>query len=92
MIFIQVILFVLVYIITLVLSYKLIEEYDIAYRIKWLNFPPFTCRKCFNFWSGLTVFIAGGLLFKWYVFMALGVIFQALTAISMHVDDKRKLR
>lgn len=57
---------------------------------KWLQFPPFHCRKCLTFWSNLAAGLTIGLAFNLYVTMATVAVMAVLTAIAMHVDQKRK--
>ena len=57
---------------------------------KWLQFPPFHCRKCLTFWSNCVAGLTIGLAFNLYITMATVVVMAILTAIAMHVDQKNK--
>lgn len=57
---------------------------------QWLQFPPFHCRKCLTFWSNFAAGLVVGLSFSLWVTMITVLVMATLTAISMHVDQKRK--
>ncbi len=57
---------------------------------KWLQFPPFHCRKCLTFWTLIGISLVIGLSFNWEYFMISGIILAIMTAIAMHVDQKNK--
>lgn len=57
---------------------------------KWLQFPPFHCRKCLTFWTLIGISLVIGLSFNWDYFMISGIILAIMTAIAMHVDQKNK--
>lgn len=57
---------------------------------KWLQFPPFNCKKCLTFWSNLIIGIIIGISFNLYITMATISVMAVLTGIAMNVDQKRK--
>lgn len=55
---------------------------------RWLNFKPFSCRKCLTFWSLISISVAVGLSFEMYYLMSTGIVMAILTAIAMEVHQK----
>lgn len=83
----QFIITFIIYFINLFSAYYVTEVKRLP---SFLQFPPFHCRKCLTFWSGITIFTVIGVSFNLYILLITGVIFQILTAISMHIDQKNK--
>lgn len=57
---------------------------------RWLQFPPFHCRKCLTFWSNLVAGFVIGLSFNLFITMITVFVMAVLTAIAMHIDQKNK--
>lgn len=57
---------------------------------KFLDFKPFSCRLCLNFWALVAIYVAIGISFKLWVMLIAGVILAILNAIAMWVNQKSK--
>ena len=57
---------------------------------RWLQFPPFDCRKCLTFWSNFIAGLVIGISFNLFITMTTVLVMGVLTAISMHIDEKNK--
>ena len=87
LIFLQFALMFIIYLIVVPVVYYWTEVRRLP---KWLQFPPFHCRKCLTFWTLIGISLVIGLSFNWEYFMISGIILAIMTAIAMHVDQKNK--
>lgn len=87
LIFLQFTLMFIIYLIVVPVVYYWTEVRRLP---KWLQFPPFHCRKCLTFWTLIGISLVIGLSFNWEYFMISGIILAIMTAIAMHVDQKNK--
>lgn len=87
LIFLQFALMFIIYLIVVPVVYYWTEVRSLP---KWLQFPPFHCRKCLTFWTLIGISLVIGLSFNWDYFMISGIILAIMTAIAMHVDQKNK--
>jgi len=55
-----------------------------------LDYKPFSCRLCLNFWLLVGIYAAIGISFKLWAFMIAGVILAGLNAIAMIINQKNK--
>ena len=55
-----------------------------------LDYMPYSCRKCLSFWSLMAIYISIGLVFHLYITMAVGAILTVLDVIAVIVDQKNK--
>lgn len=55
-----------------------------------LDFKPFSCRLCLNFWLLVAIYIALGISFNLWVMLIAGVILAILNAIAMWVNQRNK--
>lgn len=82
------------FIIAFIIYFTIVMSAYYATEVKrlpeWLQFPPFDCRKCLTFWSNFTAGLVIGLSFSLYITMITVFVMATLTAISMHIDQKRK--
>ena len=69
------------------LCWKITEVWGLP---QWLEYEPWVCKKCLSFWSLLACFVAVGLLFHFWITMAVGLILTVLDTIAVMVDQKRK--
>lgn len=82
--------FVIAFIMYFVIVYGAYYATEVKRLPEWLQFPPFECRKCLTFWSNFIVGLVIGLSFSLYITMITVMVMAILTAISMHIDQKRK--
>ena len=83
----QVILVIALFIPIKWICYKITEEWGLP---TFLNYMPYSCRKCLSFWSLMAIYISIGLVFHLYITMAVGAILTILDAIAVIVDQKKK--
>lgn len=69
------------------ICYKITEEWGLP---TFLNYMPYSCRKCLSFWSLMAIYISIGLVFHLYITMAVGAILTILDVIAVIVDHKKK--
>ena len=69
------------------ICYKITEELGLP---TFLNYMPYSCRKCLSFWSLMAIYISIGLVFHLYITMAVGAIITILDVIAVIVDQKKK--
>lgn len=69
------------------ICYKITEEWGLP---TFLNYMPYSCRKCLSFWSLMAIYISIGLVFHLYITMAVGAIITVLDVIAVIVDQKKK--
>ena len=69
------------------ICYKITEEWGLP---TFLNYMPYSCRKCLSFWSLMAFYISIGLIFHLYITMAVGAILTVLDVIAVIVDQKKK--
>lgn len=82
--------FVIAFIMYFVIVYGAYYVTEVKRLPEWLQFPPFECRKCLTFWSNFIAGLVVGLSFSLYITMITVFVMAILTAISMHIDQKRK--
>lgn len=82
--------FVIAFIMYFVIVYGAYYATEVKRLPEWLQFPPFECRKCLTFWSNFIAGLVVGLSFNLYITMITVFVMAILTAISMHIDQKRK--
>lgn len=82
--------FVIAFIMYFVIVYGAYYATEVKRLPEWLQFPPFECRKCLTFWSNFIAGLVVGLSFSLYITMITVMVMAILTAISMHIDQKRK--
>ena len=82
--------FVIAFIMYFVIVYGAYFVTEVKRLPEWLQFPPFECRKCLTFWSNFIAGLVVGLSFSLYITMITVMVMAILTAISMHIDQKRK--
>lgn len=83
----QILLVIFIFLVVKYLTWKTIEDWGIP---RWLDYKPFSCYLCFTFWSLLSVFLAIGCVFKFYVTLVVGLVLTVLNAIAMWIDQKNK--
>ena len=83
--------FIAIFITYLLVVYTAYYVTEVKRLPSWLQFPPFHCRKCLTFWSMMAVSLVIGLSFDLLVYMATGILLAILTAISMQIDEKKKI-
>ena len=82
--------FVIAFIMYFVIVYGAYYVTEVKRLPEWLQFPPFDCKKCLTFWSNFIAGLVVGLSFSLYITMITVFVMAILTAISMHIDQKRK--
>ena len=82
--------FVIAFIMYFVIVYGAYFVTEVKRLPEWLQFPPFECKKCLTFWSNFIAGLVVGLSFSLYITMITVMVMAILTAISMHIDQKRK--
>lgn len=82
--------FVIAFIMYFVIVYGAYFVTEVKRLPEWLQFPPFECKKCLTFWSNFIAGLVVGLSFSLYITMITVFVMAILTAISMHIDQKRK--
>lgn len=82
--------FVIAFIMYFVIVYGAYYATEVKRLPEWLQFPPFDCKKCLTFWSNFIAGLVVGLSFNLYITMITVMVMAILTAISMHIDQKRK--
>lgn len=82
--------FVIAFIMYFVIVYGAYYATEVKRLPEWLQFPPFECKKCLTFWSNFIAGLVVGLSFSLYITMITVFVMAILTAISMHIDQKRK--
>lgn len=82
--------FVIAFIMYFAILYGAYYATEVKRLPEWLQFPPFECRKCLTFWSNFIAGLVVGLSFSLYITMITVFVMAILTAISMHIDQKRK--
>lgn len=55
---------------------------------KALMYKPFTCDKCFTFWTMLLIYSIGGTLTESWYFLGLGLLLTVLNVIAMAVAER----
>ena len=87
MIFLQFVLMFLIYLISMPAIYYFT---DVRRPPRWLDFKPFSCRKCLTFWTLLGISLVIGLSFDWIYFMFEGIILAVATTYALYLDQKNK--
>lgn len=71
-------------------TYKLCDEIGLP---KWLDYLPWICRKCLNFWTQtfiyVTIFILSSYTY-WYLLL-MGNILNILNTIAIYIDEKKNI-
>lgn len=66
---------------------------DVKGLPEFLNYKPYICRKCLNFWIQLfiypTVFIISN--YDWWYLLIMGEILNILNTIALHLDEKNTI-
>lgn len=83
----QVIAVLVIFIPTKYLCWKITEVWGLP---TFLDYQPYSCKKCLSFWLLMAFYIAVGLLFHLWITMAVGGLITALDAIAQHIDQKKK--
>lgn len=55
-----------------------------------LDYMPYSCRKCLSFWSLTALFLVCGLLLHLWITMAVGCVLTVLDTIAVIVDQRKK--
>ena len=87
MIFLQFTLMFLIYLISMPAIYYFT---DVRRPPIWLDFKPFSCRKCLTFWTLTGISLVIGLSFDWYYFMIFGITLAVATTYALYLDQKNK--
>lgn len=82
--------FVIAFIMYFVIVYGAYYATEVKRLPEWLQFPPFDCKKCLTFWSNFIAGLVVGLSFSLYITMITVFVMAILTAISMHIDQRKK--
>ena len=83
----QLILVIAIFIPIKWICYKITEVWGLP---TFLDYMPYSCRKCLSFWSLLAFYLSVGLVFHLYITMAVGAILTILDVIAVMVDQKNK--
>lgn len=59
-----------------------------GYRIPFLDYKPYICRKCLGFWLLASTYLAIGLSLHLYTLMIVGLMLTTLDTIALIVDEK----
>lgn len=83
----QVLLVIVIFILIKWICYKITEVWGLP---TFLDYMPYSCRKCLSFWSLTACFIACGLLLHLWITMAVGCVLTVLDTIAVIVDQRKK--
>lgn len=61
-------------------------------RLEWLNFKPFSCRKCFTGWYIIIINITIGIIIGSWIYAVIGVLFGLFTTLALHFEDKKYIQ
>jgi len=61
-------------------------------RLEWLNFKPFSCRKCLTGWYIIIINITIGIMIGNWLYTVIGVLFGLATTLALHIEDKRHIQ
>lgn len=75
------------------LGWLLTENYNTRIaRIEWLNFKPFSCRKCLTGWLIIISNITIGIMVGSWIYAVIGVLFGLATTLALHIEDKQHIQ
>lgn len=57
---------------------------------EFLEYKPFQCRLCLNFWSLVAIYLTIGISFKLWVVLIAGIILAIMNAGAMWINQKNK--
>lgn len=55
-----------------------------------LQYRPFSCRICQNFWLNVFAYVGIYIIYQWKITLILGLILTVLNTIAQKVDQKQK--
>lgn len=55
-----------------------------------LQYRPFSCRICQNFWLNVFAYVGIYIAFQWKITLILGLILTVLNTIAQKIDQKQK--
>ena len=85
--FIQFLIVGLIFFITGYFSWWVTEKNKVP---SFLDYQPFKCNKCLEFWLLVGLYITLGISFSLWVVLIAGIVLAILNAIAMWVNEKNK--
>lgn len=67
--------------------YKMTEVWGLP---EFLNYPPYSCRKCSQFWTLTSIYLVSGLICHLWITMGVGILLTALDTIAFIKNEKNK--
>lgn len=83
----QVIITFIVFFLTAFVSWLTTEKWTMPH---WLQYRPFSCRICQNFWLNVFAYVGIYIIYQWKITLILGLILTVLNTIAQKVDQKQK--
>ena len=83
----QILVTFIVFFLTAFISWLTTENWTMPL---FLQYRPFSCRVCQNFWLNVFAYVGIYLAFGWKITLILGLILTVLNTIAQKVDQKRK--
>lgn len=83
----QLILVLVVFFPTKWFAWKVTERWGLP---TWLDYQPYSCKKCLTFWLLTVFYVTSGLLCHLWITMAVGAILTILDTIAVIVDQRNK--
>lgn len=84
---IEVLLVLIIFFPTKWFAWKITEVWGLP---QWLDYQPYSCKKCLTFWLLTALFLSCGLLCHLWITMAVGGLITALDTIAVIVDQRKK--
>lgn len=83
----QVIITFIVFFLTAFVSWLTTEKWTMPH---WLQYRPFSCRICQNFWLNVFAYVGIYIIYQWKITLILGLILTVLNTIAQKIDQKQK--
>lgn len=83
----QILVTFIVFFLTAFISWLTTEKWTMP---AFLQYPPFSCRVCQNFWLNVFTYVGIYIVFGWKITLILGLILTVLNTIAQKVDQKNK--
>lgn len=83
----QILVTFIIFFLTAFVSWLTTEKWTMPH---WLQYQPFSCRICQNFWLNVFAYVGIYLIYGWKITLILGLILTVLNTIAQKVDQKQK--
>ena len=83
----QILVTFIVFFLTAFISWLTTEKWTMP---AFLQYKPWVCRVCQNFWLNVFAYVGIYLAFGWKITLILGLILTVLNTIAQKIDQKRK--